>query len=48
MNMKDNKSFMDFMNEEKSINRWAVLVIGLTGGFSGALLMLMVALLGFI
>jgi len=36
--MKDNKSFIDFMGETKELNRWAVMRIGLTGGFMGAIL----------
>lgn len=32
------KNLKEFMNEERTINRWAVLKIGLTGAFCGALL----------
>ena len=32
------KSFKEFMNEQKIVNRWFVLVIALFGAFCGALL----------
>lgn len=32
------KNFKEFMNEERTISRWTVLKIGLTGAFCGALL----------
>ena len=32
-----NKTLKEYMTEEKAINRWMVLAIGLAGAFCGAL-----------
>lgn len=41
-------SLREYMNEEKLVNRWIVLIIGLVGVFIGAILMYMIALLGLV
>ncbi len=40
--------FKEFMDEEKVVNRWVIMKAGLFGGFAGALLMAIFALLGII
>ncbi len=37
-----------FLNEKKLVSRWVILVVALIGGFAGAILMFMVALMGII
>ena len=39
-------SIKEFMSEKKLIDRWAVIVIAMTGAFAGAILMFMVMLAG--
>lgn len=40
--------FKEFMAEEKPVNRWLILLVGLIGAFAGAILMFMFALLGMV
>ena len=40
------QAIREYMEEKRLVSRWLVLVIGLTGAFAGAVLMLMMALLG--
>lgn len=42
------QTFKEFMNEEKPVNRWLILQVGLIGAFAGACVMLMFALLGLV
>ena len=41
------KSFSEYMEEERYISRWKVLIVGMTGFFAVACLMFIMMLLGF-
>jgi len=38
--------FKDYMNEQRLLKRWVILVVALIGGLVGAILMFLFALLG--
>lgn len=42
------KTLGEYMAEEKPINRWFMLIVGLVGAFCGAVLAILFALLGII
>ena len=41
-------SLKDFLTEKKLVGRWMILAAALVGGFAGAILMFLVALLGLV
>lgn len=42
------KTLAEYMAEEKPINRWFILIVGLIGAFCGAVLAILFALLGIV
>ena len=36
--MKDGRTFSEFMRDEKTVNRWLIMKVFMTGMFAGALL----------
>lgn len=44
--MVEVKGFIEFMNEESSVNRWFMIKIALFGGFCGALLGVFISIAG--
>ena len=42
--MKETKTFNEYMNEEKAINRWRVLTFGIYGFFAGVIATLFVSI----
>ena len=44
--MKDGKTFAEYMSEDKPVNRWLIIKVGLAGMFCGAALATMVAWMG--
>ena len=41
-------SIREFMSERKLVDRWTIMLTAMTGMFAGAILMFLVALLGFL
>ena len=42
------KSFKEYMNEERNLNRWTVLRIGIIGALGGALLATMFLIMAYV
>jgi len=40
------QTFKDFMNEERKVSRWFILMVALVGGFCGAILGIIISLGG--
>jgi len=48
MGKNEKQKFKEFMSEQRTLSRWAVVGIALFGGFWGAIIALMVVYLGLV